>query len=126
MKLGAVGLWAAFLAVHVLIAWQGWIYPSQPMGDVVLVYEPWSAAALSGGSIVGINETWVYPQLALLPMLLAKVLSWPLLALAGTSGAYLIAWAVLVTALDAVAFGVLVGRSGSASRRQPGGSGRPP
>lgn len=113
-------LWAAFLAVHVLVAWLGWVYPTQPMGDVVLVYEPWSTAAVSGGAIVGITESWVYPQLALLPMLLAKLLAWPLVGFVGTSGAYLIGWAVLVTAVDAVAFGVLVGRSGTAARRSAG------
>ena len=113
-------LWAAFLAVHVLIAWQGWVYPSQPMGDVVLVYEPWSTSAVSGGAIVGITEAWVYPQLALLPMLLAKLIAWPLAGLIGAAGAYLIGWALLVTAMDAVAFGVLVGRSGTASRRSGG------
>lgn len=120
MKVRTAGLWGAFLAVHIVIAWLGWMYPSQPMGDVVLVYEPWSTATLSGGSVVGINEPWVYPQLALLPMLVAKALSWPLIGFVGASGAYLIAWAVLVTALDAVGFGVLVGRTGSASRRAAG------
>jgi hypothetical protein len=115
-----VALWTAFLAVHVLVAWQGWVYPSQPMGDVVLVYEPWSASALSGGPIVGITESWVYPQPALLPMLLAKALAWPLVGFVGTSGAYLIGWAVLVTAVDAVAFGTLVGRGGTGSRRAAG------
>jgi len=120
VRVRTAGLWGAFLAVHIFIAWLGWVYPSQPMGDVVLVYEPWSAAAISGGSVVGITEPWVYPQLALLPMLCAKVLSWPLIGLVGVSGAYLIAWAMLVTAVDAVAFGVLVGRSGSSSRRAAG------
>jgi len=114
------GLWAAFLAAHVLIAWMGWVYPSQPMGDVVLVYQPWSASALDGQAIVGITESWVYPQPALLPMLLTQLLAWPLNALVGTTGAYLIAWAVLITALDAVGLGVLVGRRGTAARRSAG------
>ncbi|CAH0202563.1 hypothetical protein SRABI76_02056 [Microbacterium oxydans] len=109
-------LWCVFLGVHVVTALVGWIYPSQPMGDVVLVYEPWATQALSGGPIVGITETWVYPQLALVPMLLTKVLSMPLVPLLGTSGAFLVAWAVLVTALDALAFGVLVGRAPARSR----------
>ncbi|WP_144877267.1 glycosyltransferase 87 family protein [Microbacterium sp. 1.5R] len=111
-------LWVAFLAVHVAIAVMGWLYPSQPMGDVVLVYEPWSAAALSGGPIVGVTETWVYPQLALLPMLAAKLLAAPLVGALGVSSAYLVAWALLVTALDAWAFAVLVGRSASRPRRR--------
>ncbi|KJL28352.1 hypothetical protein RS83_03423 [Microbacterium oxydans] len=109
-------LWCVFLGVHVVTALVGWIYPSQPMGDVVLVYEPWATQALSGGPIVGITETWVYPQLALVPMLLTKVLSMPLVPLLGASGAFLIAWAVLATALDALAFGVLVGRAPARSR----------
>ncbi len=112
-----VTLWIAFGLVHLFTAVTGWLYPSQPMGDVVLVYEPWSSAALSGGAIVGVTETWVYPQLALVPMLLAKILSTPLIAVMGASGAYLIAWAVLVTVLDAIAFAALVGRSSSQPRR---------
>jgi len=112
-----VVLWCAFLVVHLVTAAAGWVYPSQPMGDVVLVYEPWASSALGGGAIVGVSETWVYPQLALVPMLLAKGLAVPLVPLLGVSGAYLVAWAVLVTALDAVAFGVLIGRAPSRPRR---------
>ncbi|MFJ4997475.1 hypothetical protein ACIP5T_04945 [Microbacterium sp. NPDC088619] len=112
-----VVLWSAFAVVHLVTAAAGWLFPSQPMGDVVLVYEPWSSAALSGGEIVGITETWVYPQLALVPMLVAKILSTPLIAALGASAAYLIAWAVLVAVLDAIAFAVLVGRSPSQPRR---------
>ncbi|WP_223625781.1 hypothetical protein [Microbacterium sp. EST19A] len=112
-----VALWSVFLLVHLVTAAVGWVYPSQPMGDVVLVYEPWASAALGGGPIVGVTESWVYPQLALVPMLLAKGLSMPLVPLMGVSGAYLVAWALLVTALDAVAFAVLVGRAPSRPRR---------
>ncbi|CAH0123531.1 hypothetical protein [Microbacterium foliorum] len=115
--IGIVAPWCAFLLVHVIVAVSGWLLPSQPMGDVVLVYEPWSTAALSGGPIVGVTETWVYPQLALVPMLVAKILSLPLIAAMGVSGAYLIAWAVMVTVLDAIAFAVLLGRSPSRPRR---------
>lgn len=113
----ALGLWIAFLLVHLLTAGLGWVYPSQPMGDVVLVYEPWAAAAWSGGEIVGVTESWVYPQLALLPMMLAALLAAPFLPLLGVSGAYLIGWALLVTVLDAVAFAVLVGRGHVRARR---------
>ncbi|MFD8767604.1 MULTISPECIES: hypothetical protein [Microbacterium] len=114
---GVAVLWLAFLLAHLLTAWAGWVYPSQPMGDVVLVYEPWASSALDGGPIVGVTETWVYPQLALIPMLVAKMLAAPLVPLLGVSGAYLIGWAALVVIVDAVAFGVLVGRSPSRPRR---------
>ena len=70
-------LWGVFLAVHAVVAWLGWVLPAQPMGDVVLVYQPWSSAALGGGPVVGITESWVYPQLALMPMLLAQLLAVP-------------------------------------------------
>ena len=73
-------LWVAFLSAHALTAGLGWVYPSQPMGDVVLVYEPWATSALTGGTVMGITEPWVYPQLALVPMMLAKALSLPLVA----------------------------------------------
>lgn len=110
-------LWCAFVAVHVLTAVLGWVYPSGPMGDVVIVYQPWASAVFGGGPVVGITETWVYPQLALVPMLLAAGLSAPLIAVLGVSSAYLVGWAALVTILDAVAFGVLVTRSPSSARR---------
>ncbi|MFK4760556.1 hypothetical protein ACI3KS_06440 [Microbacterium sp. ZW T5_45] len=113
-------LWGVFLLVHVLVALLGWVYPSQPMGDVVLVYEPWATSALGGGPVVGVTETWVYPQLALIPMLVAKVLSLPLIAGMGVSGAYLVAWAVLVSVLDALAFSLLLGRSPGRGRRTAG------
>lgn len=118
--LRTTALWSAFAAVHVWIAVAGWMFPSQPMGDVVLVYEPWSSAALSGGPVVGITETWVYPQLALVPMLIAKMLSTPLIAVLDASQAYLVAWAVLVTVLDAIAFAVLLGRRPVPQRRLAG------
>lgn len=115
--LRVLALWCAFVLMHLVTAWLGWVYPNQPMGDVVLVYEPWASSALGGGSIVGITETWVYPQLALLPMLLAAGLAAPFVAVLGVSGAYLVGWATLVLVLDAVAFGVLVGRAPSRARR---------
>ena len=88
-------VWAAFVVAHLLVAVSGWLLPSQPMGDVVLVYLPWSASALGGGAIVGITEPWVYPQLALLPMLLAQLPAAALEALVGAEGAYLIGWRVI-------------------------------
>ncbi|WP_298037805.1 hypothetical protein [uncultured Microbacterium sp.] len=120
MKLRLLALWAAFLTVHVLVAWLGWVYPSQPMGDVHLVYEPWSRAALSGEGVVGVTESWVYPQLALAPMMLTQLFAWPLTGLVGPAAAYLIGWAILVTLLDALGFAVLLARGGAASRRAAG------
>lgn len=116
-RTSALALWIVFLLAHVLTAGLGWVYPSQPMGDVVLVYEPWATAAWHGGEVVGVTELWVYPQLALVPMLLAGGLAAPFLPLLGVSDAYLIGWALLVTVLDLVAFAVLVGRGPVRARR---------
>lgn len=102
-------LWIAFALVHIAVAALGWILPGASMGDVYLVYEPWATRAVQGFGIVGVTEPFVYPQLALIPMIVAKALSW--------IGGYIVAWAVLVTALDAIAFAVLLGRGHSRGRR---------
>ncbi len=101
-------LWSAFAVVHVLVAVLGRVLPNQPMGDVYLVYEPWATRAVSGQGIVGITEPWVYPALALVPMILAGSVSWIL--------DYALGWAIVVTALDAVAFAILVGDARSRGR----------
>ncbi len=101
-------LWVGFALVHLAVAALGFVLPNLPMGDVTLVYEPWARAAVQDGAIMGIAEDWVYPQLAIVPMVLALGVEW----IAG----YEIAWAVLVTGLNAAAFALLVGRGTSAGR----------
>lgn len=101
-------LWIAFAGVHLGVAWLGFLVPNEPMGDVYRVYEPWSTQAIEGRGIMGITEAWVYPQLALIPMVLAHAFAW----IAG----YTVGWAILVTLTDAVAFAVLVGRGQSTPR----------
>ena len=115
-------LWVAFVIVHIGVAALGFLLPNEPMGDVYRVYEPWSRAWLAGvdiepvlnaqfpasSALVGITESWVYPQLAIVPMLLAWMFSW----IAG----YEVAWAILVTLCDALAFALLVGRGRSTGR----------
>ena len=101
-------LWIAFAVVHIGVAVLGFRLPNQPMGDVYNVYEPWSLQALDGRGIVGITESWVYPPFALVPMVLAHAFTW----IAG----YTVAWAILVTACDALAFAMLVGRARSTGR----------
>ena len=110
-------LWLAFAVVHVGVAGLGFVMPNQPMGDVYLVYEPWSSCALWGGAsaycpdgreVMGVTAPWVYPQLALVPMLAGWLF-------AGPAG-YTAGWAVVVTIVDAAAFAVLVGRGRSRGR----------
>ncbi|MFJ6679956.1 hypothetical protein ACIQLK_12650 [Microbacterium sp. NPDC091382] len=102
-------LWAAFALVHLVVGALGFLLPNEPMGDVYRVYEPWSRAVFSGGGIVGVTQDWVYPHLALLPMLAAH--------LPGTLvGSYTVGWAILVTVLDAIAFAILIGAGRSTGR----------
>ena len=65
-------LWIAFAVVHVIVAVLGFVMPNQPMGDVYFVYEPWANQALDGRGIPGVDSDWIYPQLALIPMILAN------------------------------------------------------
>lgn len=120
-----VVLWIAFVVVHVVVAWLGWIMPNAPMGDVYLVYEKWSTAYFNGGyytsydsflrqditqyvGFVGLDKPWVYPQLAILPMLATWIFGWLV--------SYTPAWAILVGLLDAAAFAMLIGRARSKGR----------
>ncbi|MGO2597391.1 glycosyltransferase 87 family protein, partial [Microbacterium gubbeenense] len=106
-------LWAGFLIAHAIAIALGWLWPNQPMGDTYLVYEPWSLAAIMGGDVMGVTAAWVYPPLALAPMVLAQTLVW--------FSSYSLAWAVMVAVFDCVAFAVLVGRGRSTSRVIAGG-----
>lgn len=101
-------LWVGFVLVHLAVATLGFASPNLPMGDVTLVYEPWVQAAVDDGWIMGISQEWVYPQLAIVPMVLALGIEW----IAG----YEVAWALLVTALNGLAFALLVGRGHSNGR----------
>lgn len=111
----------AFGAVHVWVAVMGYVLPHGPMGDVYLVYEPWSGCALglteycadATWTVVGITEPWVYPAFALVPMLAAWLFEGAL--------SYTPSWAVLVTIVDAVAFAILVGGGRSRARRWAAG-----
>jgi hypothetical protein len=96
-----VALWIGFAAVHlVLIALNlsgiGW-----PLGDVERVYLGWAEGVVSGTAILGIDTDFVYPILALAPILAALVFGAPL---------YALTWLGLVTLVNGVAFGMLTGR----------------
>jgi hypothetical protein len=102
------GLWIGFAAVHLVVAVLGFIQPNMPMGDITLVYEPWARGTVEGSAIPGVTEQWIYPQLALVPMVLSLGLDW----IAG----YEVAWVLVVTVADALAFALLVGRGRSRGR----------
>ncbi len=103
-----IGLWAAFLAVEIVVITLGWTMPNQPMGDVYNVYEPWSLSALYG-QVMGVTDPWVYPPLALVPMMIPRLL-WGI-------DDYTFAWAMFVAVLNAIGFGALLSDATSRARR---------
>jgi len=94
-------LWGAFVLVHLVLGLICLTHSSLPMGDVTLVYSFWAQRGLEAGIWVGIDTAWVYPLLALVPMLLSAVFGWTF---------YASTWLTLAMAIDAVAFAVLLHR----------------
>lgn len=92
-------MWSAFALLSLWLGWQGYVAEAVPYGDVSFVYEFWAGQAAGGAGIVGLDSEWVYPAVALIPILL------PLLA---GPGLYPIGWIILVTALNAGAFAYLM------------------
>lgn len=95
-----MALWLGFVGVHTVLVLLCLHAPGWPMGDVEAVYKMWVGQAAGGGSQVGIDEPWVYPIVAYLPMALANILG---------PNLYVQMWLGLVVALNAVAFAVLSG-----------------
>ena len=100
-------LWAAFVVVHLVVAWVALAGPDQSLGDVRTVYRSWMDDFVSGGERVGIDVAWVYPLLAAVPMLIARL---------GGSTDYATVWLLVVIALDAIAFAVLLRRATRTTR----------
>ena len=96
-------LWPAFLLVHLWLALANVVGNEHPLGDVTLVYKAWMQQGFDTGHWVGVDGAWVYPILAIVPMLLAWAFG---------PDAYAFTWLALVTVLDAVAFGFLIGWRG--------------
>jgi hypothetical protein len=99
-------LWSAFLLVHAWLAFVGLTWPTLPWGDVTLQYRPWVENALAG-DVVGVSQPWVYPLVALVPMLAAMVLG---------SELYGIGWLLVVVVTNAVVLAFLLARTGPAGR----------
>ena len=100
-------LWAGFVVVHATLIGIG-LFNGGASWDVRQVYRGWADSVLSGEGVPGITEAWVYPAAALVPILIAGLMQ----AFVG----YTVSWGVIVTAIDALAFALLVGRSGSRGR----------
>jgi hypothetical protein len=92
-------LWTVFLLVHVAVAaFNLYDRTSNPIGDIRRVYVAWAQQSLAG-SVVGIDTPFVYPILALPPMLASAAFGWE---------SYALTWMLLAVAADAAAFAVLL------------------
>lgn len=92
-------LWVAFIAVHIWLMWLGMVVSPGSLGDVSGVYKFWMDGLENGQFIVGVTTAWVYPLLAIVPMWIATV--------AGLAN-YTLTWLIMVTLIDALAFGILI------------------
>ncbi|MFF1571886.1 hypothetical protein ACFVWR_04005 [Leifsonia sp. NPDC058292] len=92
-------LWIAFLLVHILIGFLSLHSVGMPLGDVFLVYKPWAQLAAQGTSVVGVQTDWVYPLVAIVPIMLPLLLG---------ADNYTGGWLTLVLLVDAAAFALLV------------------
>jgi Glycosyltransferase family 87 len=97
-------LWTMFVLAHLWLGLLNLYAPGQPLGDVTLVYKFWTDQAIQAHYWVGIDGAWVYPIVALVPMLIAAAFG-PTL--------YASTWLSLVMIVNAAAFAVLTrwGRS---------------
>ncbi|MCC3275036.1 MULTISPECIES: glycosyltransferase 87 family protein [unclassified Arthrobacter] len=98
-------LWTAFAVVHLgfLAALAPLILDGGALSDVNF-YRQWAFDGLSHGHWLVFDTAWVYPVLALAPMVLAALFGF---------GAYQFVWFLLFTALNAGAVAVLARRAGA-------------
>lgn len=87
-----------FVVVHAWLGFIGLTAPTLPWGDVIVVYNTWIQNAFEG-YWVGINGPWVYPILALLPMLAARLFGQDL---------YGLGWLALTCCANAAVFAFLL------------------
>ena len=93
-------MWAAFVVVHLYLGLINLYSPTNPMGDVRFVYKNWIDQALQAQYWVGIDVPWVYPIVAIVPMLVAEL---------GGLGEYPSNWLSMVLIVDSVALATLTG-----------------
>lgn len=93
-------LWLAFVFVHLWLGYENLFSPTNPFGDVTSVYRFWMDQGFHSHYWVGIDVAWVYPIVAIMPMMLAYVFG---------SALYGSTWLSLIFVLDAAALATLTG-----------------
>ena len=102
-----ITVWVAFILVHLALGLICLYSPSNPLGDVTRVYRFWMEHAQETGVWVGLDTVWVYPILALVPMVVSSAFG---------DAQYGSTWLSMVLLLDVVAFGFLTGWGRSRER----------
>ena len=97
---GRFTLWIAFVLAHLLLGLINLYGPGLPLGDVTIMYKFWTDQALSAHYWVGVDGPFVYPILAIFPMLASFALG---------PAVYASTWLSLVMLLNCVAFAWLTG-----------------
>jgi hypothetical protein len=95
-----VTLWIGFVAAHFWLGMLALYGPGFPLGDVVVVYKQWTDQIVIDNFWVGVDAPWVYPVVAIVPMLAAFALG---------PGLYASTWISIVMLLDAVGFAAITG-----------------
>ena len=107
-------LWVATILVHLWLIFEADLNPmTMPMSDINL-YDYWANNVLNGQGILGVNVPWVYPFVALVPILLAKII--------GTTTGMLTGWLILIFLMNLIGVSAVVdwGREGKAAFRAAG------
>lgn len=95
-------VWLVFAAAHLWLTFLGTdLLAAASFGDVDL-YRRWVRLGLEGGTWPVLDDPWVYPAGALLPMLAAAATG------VTPDAPYALTWCALVTALDALAVALLL------------------
>lgn len=102
-----VALWSAFILAHLWLGLLNLYGSGLPLGDVTIVYKFWSDQVFFGGFWVGIDSAWVYPILAIFPMLGSAAFG---------PGLYASTWLTMMMVFDAVAFASMIGWRRAARR----------
>lgn len=95
-----ITVWIAFILVHLWLGLLNLYAPGLPLGDVTNVYRYWMDLGVNNHYWVGIDTAWVYPIVAIVPMLIS---------IAFGQGLVASTWLTMVMLLNAVALGVLTG-----------------
>ena len=93
-------LWIVFVLVHLWLGYENLHGPGNPFGDVTGPYRTWTDQVLVAHYWVGIDGPFVYPVLAIFPMLAAQAFG---------SAHFGSTWLCLVMILNAAGFAALTG-----------------